>query len=62
MAYSHNPQWGRFYESAGEDLEEINSFTSYYVEFLQRLDGMSNDGVLASVKHFLGDGAYSISY
>jgi beta-glucosidase len=57
VAVSHNPQWGRFYETMGDNAIEVRAFAKAYVKALQADDGMKISGVLASTKHFLGDGA-----
>ena len=56
VAVSHNPQWGRFYETMGQESEMIFKYGKSYTEGLQ---GTPNNltGVLGSVKHFIGDGA-----
>ena len=56
VAVSHNPQWGRYYETMGQEQEWIYKYGKAYVEGLQGKPG-SLTGVLASVKHFIGDGA-----
>lgn len=55
VAVSHNPQWGRFYESMGSDANMIRQYGQAYVEGLQGKQGSS--GVIGSAKHFIGDGA-----
>jgi beta-glucosidase len=57
VAVSHNPQWGRFYETMGDNTTEIRAYAKAYVNALQSDDGKKLSGVLASTKHFLGDGA-----
>ena len=59
VAASHNYQWGRFYESMGADPKMIQEYAAAYVAGIQMPDPISGGlkGVLASVKHFLGDGA-----
>lgn len=32
VAVSHNPQWGRFYETLGTDIEKIKEYAKAYVE------------------------------
>ena len=59
MAVSHNPQWGRFYETMGTDPDLIYNYAAAFVEGAQSYnpDTGKYDGILASAKHFLGDGA-----
>lgn len=56
VAVSHNPQWGRFYETMGQDEEMIYKYAQAFTEGVQGKPGALT-GVLASVKHYLGDGA-----
>lgn len=51
LAVVQNPQWGRTYESFGDDPELIGDYGKAYTEALQGL------GVLGCVKHWVGDGA-----
>jgi beta-glucosidase len=53
LAVARNPQWGRTYESFGDDPELIAKYGEAYVTAMQ------NSGVLACVKHWAGDGATS---
>ena len=56
VAVSHNPQWGRFYETMGQEKEWIYKYGKAYVEGVQgKPEALT--GILASVKHFIGDGA-----
>ena len=58
MAVSHNYYWGRHYETWGAEYEKIAEYAQEYTRGLQQDDGEGHwSGVLASVKHFLGDGA-----
>ena len=55
VAVGQNPRWGRFYESYGNDPAEVARNGAALIRGLQA--GMSgDDGVIASVKHFAGDG------
>ncbi len=56
VAVSHNPQWGRFYESMGQDHDMIFKYAQAFTEGIQGKPGTFT-GVLASVKHFFSDGA-----
>ncbi|MFT7307153.1 MAG: beta-glucosidase [Candidatus Azotimanducaceae bacterium] len=51
LAVAQNCQWGRTYESFGADPEKAAVFGEAYVTSLQ------NEGVIACVKHWVGDGA-----
>lgn len=56
VAVSHNPQWGRYYETMGQEEDMIYKYAQAYTQGLQGKPGALT-GVLGSVKHFLGDGA-----
>jgi beta-glucosidase len=57
VALTHNPQWGRTYETMGSDPALVEQFAEAYVRGLQDVGSGSIRGVLASAKHFIGDGA-----
>ena len=50
LAVVQNCQWGRTYESYGDDPELIAAFGKAYVESVQ------DEGVMGCVKHWVGDG------
>ena len=54
---SHNPQWGRTYESMGQEDNYIELYAKSYVKGLQDVSSGKIRGVLGSVKHFIGDGS-----
>ena len=56
VAVSHNPQWGKFYKSMGQDHDFIYQYAAAFTQGLQGKEG-SPTGILESNKHFLGDGA-----
>ena len=58
IAISHNPQWGRTSETLGSIPSLTSQYADAYISGLQQnsLGGHIN-GVLATAKHFLGDGA-----
>ena len=57
LAVAQNNQWGRFYESYSQTPELVNKYTNNIIEGLQgKLHG---EGVIACVKHWVGDGATS---
>jgi beta-glucosidase len=57
VAVSHNPQWGRFYETLGQDADLIEKFSQAYVRGVQDVSNGKINGALATAKHFLGDGS-----
>ncbi|CAD8093286.1 unnamed protein product [Paramecium sonneborni] len=57
VAVSHNPKWGRFYETQGADPKFIKEIGRAYIKELQDDDGQKINGVLGSTKHYFGDGA-----
>ncbi len=60
LAVVRDPRWGRTYESYSERPEVVASMAGAMVEGLQGTPGTSNflgpDKVIATAKHFLGDG------
>ncbi len=56
VAISNNPQWGRSYETLGNQLNDIPEYVNNYILGAQEADDYIH-GVLTSTKHFLGDGA-----
>jgi beta-glucosidase len=56
VAVSHNPQWGRFYETVGQEEADIYQYAKAYTEGLQGTPSQLT-GILGSVKHFYADGA-----
>jgi len=57
VAVSHNPQWGRYYESLGQDESWIEKYSQAYVRGAQEVSSGRINGVLATNKHYLGDGS-----
>lgn len=58
VAVSHNPQWGRFYETMGQEDNMIFEYGKQFVKGLQNIDGNGSwKGVVGSAKHFFGDGS-----
>jgi beta-glucosidase len=55
LCVSRDERWGRAYESFGEDPALVSLMTSI-VDGLQGTDLASNTSVLATAKHFVGDG------
>lgn len=60
LAVVRNDRWGRTYEGYSEDPEIIAAYAAAMVEGLQGKMGtknfLNNEHVLATAKHFLGDG------
>lgn len=57
VAISHNPDWGRTYESLGSIPKLTENYTIQLVNGFQQSHKGKITGVLATVKHYLGDGA-----
>lgn len=57
VAVSHNPQWGRFYETLGQDVDLIEKYSQAYVKGIQDVSNNKINGALATAKHFIGDGS-----
>ncbi|KAL4441671.1 hypothetical protein ABPG74_021603 [Tetrahymena malaccensis] len=58
VAVSHNAQWGRYYETLGQNSDMIKKYANEFVNGAQQVDqdGFIR-GAMTSTKHFLGDGA-----
>lgn len=61
LAVARDDRWGRTYESYSEDPAIVRAYSSEMVRGLQGADRVRNDmlkrgGILATAKHFLGDG------
>ncbi len=54
LAVARNDHWGRTYESYSEDPDIVCSYAGRFVAGLQQ--GLGDDGVVACVKHWVGDG------
>ena len=57
LAVAQNNQWGRFYESYSQAPELVNKYASNIINGLQ--GERHGEGVIACVKHWVGDGATS---
>ncbi len=55
VAVAQDPRWGRTYESMSSDPEIVSSLASAY------LKGQQQGGVLATAKHYAGDGGAAYS-
>ncbi len=60
VAVARDDRWGRAYESWSEDPQIVGAFAGKMVEGLQGEGGtkdfLTNDHVIATAKHFIGDG------
>jgi beta-glucosidase len=56
VAVARDPRWGRTYESFGETPELASTFGATFVRNLQFTASGTPTGLLASAKHYLGDG------
>ncbi|HNR24523.1 MAG TPA: glycoside hydrolase family 3 N-terminal domain-containing protein [Candidatus Bipolaricaulis anaerobius] len=57
VAIPHDLRWGRTYECFGTDPDLVSRLGAAYVRGLQGTDLASPTSVLATPKHFVGDGA-----
>jgi len=60
LAVARDDRWGRTYEAWSEDPELVKAYAGKAVQGLQGtagIDFMAADHVIATAKHFLGDGA-----
>ncbi|WP_114324862.1 glycoside hydrolase family 3 protein [Candidatus Colwellia aromaticivorans] len=57
LAVAQNNQWGRFYESYSQTPELVNKYADNIIDGLQ--GNLHGEGVIACVKHWVGDGATS---
>lgn len=58
VAISHNPDWGRYYESLGSVPQLTQKYAAALISgFQQNSSSGMIQGVLATAKHYLGDGA-----
>ncbi|HPH96447.1 MAG TPA: glycoside hydrolase family 3 N-terminal domain-containing protein [Anaerolineaceae bacterium] len=61
LAVVQDIRWGRTYESYGENTDLVTSLGTAYVKGLQQVDAQGSLAnplaVIASIKHFIGDGA-----
>lgn len=53
IAVAQDARWGRFYESFSQSNEVHNNIVSSYI------NGLQSNGVIATAKHYIGDGATS---
>jgi beta-glucosidase len=56
LAVAQDARWGRYYESYGENTELVSTLATAYMLGLQGDDLTASDTVLATIKHFVGDG------
>jgi beta-glucosidase len=57
VAVSRDLRWGRTYETYGEDTELVTSLGTAFLQGLQGTELADRATVLATPKHFVGDGA-----
>jgi beta-glucosidase len=57
LAVSGDIRWGRTYETYGSDPAIVTSLGAAYIEGLQRQDLSDPESVIATAKHFIGDGS-----
>jgi beta-glucosidase len=55
LAVVRDDRWGRTYEGYSEDPEIVSAFAGKIIEGIQGND-LSNDNLIATAKHFIGDG------
>lgn len=56
LAVPQDIRWGRTYEAYGQDPDLVGELAAAYVRGLQRDDLTATDSVLATPKHWVGDG------
>lgn len=54
-----DPRWGRAQECFGEDVDIATAMVVAAIEGLQKGNGLTNESIIACVKHFPGSGAQS---
>ncbi len=57
IAISHHPGWGRTYESLGSVTHLVKKYAASLIDGFQQIKDGKITGVLATAKHYLGDGA-----
>lgn len=57
VAAAQDLRWGRTYESFGQDSQLTKILGTAYIEGFQNIQRQKITGTVATVKHFLGDGA-----
>jgi len=59
ISVAHNPKWGRFYETMGNNPTMIEKYARSYVAGMQAASAKGGfiSGALATAKHYVGDGA-----
>ncbi len=56
LAVPQDPRWGRYYEGYGEDPELVGELGAAYIRGLQGDDLSDPTTMVATAKHFVGDG------
>lgn len=57
VAISHNPNWGRFYESVGSTSAFVKNYAFCFNQGVQQSHHGFIHGALGTTKHYIGDGA-----
>ena len=57
LAISSDIRWGRTYEAYSQDPERVSRLGAAYIEGLQGSDLTDSSSVIATPKHYLGDGS-----
>jgi beta-glucosidase len=57
LAIAHDLRWGRTYESFAQDGALVKILGRAYIEGFQNIQNNDITGVMATAKHFIGDGA-----
>ena len=63
VAVARDDRWGRTYESYSEDPQIVKNYAASIVAGLQGTPGgefLGDYGVISTVKHFVGDGAFAV--
>lgn len=55
LAVAQDPRWGRFYESYHRNPDKVSGYAEQMVKGFQ--GNLNGEGVIACVKHWVGDGA-----
>ncbi len=56
VALSHDERWGRNFESAGPNVDNVQALAAGAVSGIQQIRNGKIQGVLATAKHYIGDG------
>lgn len=56
VAVAQNPRWGRTYESYNQNPRIVASYAEALIKGIQNAEGNQLNGLIATAKHFIGDG------